>query len=136
MSRENTTLDDIASVIGLNATVKLAAWFGGLGNMFVPREATEGQLLVKLIGLSAAKLMTAEWGGEHVAVPMLSQYEYERRRHMIGRMLVNGFGCAEVARHMQMSQRRVEQVCRELEQAGLISIVAPTRKQKQPQVDG
>ena len=127
MGQENTTLDDIAAVVGLSATVKLAAWFGGLGNLYVPNTAAEGQVLVKLIGMPAAKRMTQEWGGEHLAVPRLSNYEDEMLRHLIGRMLENGFGSGEVARHMQMSQRRVQQICRELEQAGLIKIVVQQR---------
>lgn len=128
MGQENTTLDDIAAVVGLSATVKLAAWFGGLGNLYVPNTAAEGQVLVKLIGMPAAKRMTQEWGGEHLAVPRLSNYEDEMLRHLIGRMLENGFGSGEVARHMQMSQRRVQQICRELEQAGLIKIVVQVRQ--------
>lgn len=128
MGQENTTLDDISAVVGLSATVKLAAWFGGLGNLYVPNTAAEGQVLVKLIGMPAAKRMTQEWGGEHLAVPRLSNYEDEMLRHLIGRMLENGFGSNEVARHMQMSQRRVQQICRELEQAGLIKIVVQQRQ--------
>lgn len=120
MTSKNTTLDDLANVIGFSATVKLAAWFGGLGNMYVPEVVEEGQLLVKLIGWPAAVRLTTEWGKEHIAVPPLHECEDALNRRLIGRMLENGFSAREIARHQRMSPRRIEQIRRELERAGLI----------------
>ena len=124
--QSKTTLEDISAVVGLTATLRLAAWFGdGTSNAYVPQEAEEGQLLVRLIGLPAAKALSKEWGGEHLAVPRLRDYEDDMRKKAIGRMFEKGFGSREIAAHLRISERRVQQICRELEVAGLIAIVGP-----------
>lgn len=122
MPQENTMLDDISAVVGLTATVTLSAWFGGLGNLWVPLDAVDGQLLVRLIGMPAARRMTQEWGGTFLSIPPLTAYQAETQRHLIGRMSDKGFAISEIARHVGLSPRRVQQVCRELEQVGLIGI--------------
>lgn len=124
--QSKTTLEDISAVVGLTATLRLSAWFGdGTSNAYVPQEAEDGQLLVRLIGLPAAKALSKEWGGEHLAVPRLRDYEDDMRKKAIGRMFEKGFGSREIAAHLRISERRVQQICRELEVAGLIAIVGP-----------
>ena len=132
MDIKNTTLDDLSAVIGFAATLRLSAWFGNGGNVYVPEHAMEGQLLVKLIGLSAASALSAEWGLQHISVPRLSGYEDDVTRRMVGRMFEHGMGSREVAMHMRISERRVQQICRELECAELISIVSPHTMAKKP----
>lgn len=126
MEMRKTTLEDISAVIGLTATLRLSAWFGdGTSNAYVPSVAEDGQLIVRLIGLPAAKALSKEWGGEHLAVPRLRDYEDDMRKKAIGRMFERGFGSREIAAHLRISERRVQQICRELEVAGLIAIVGP-----------
>lgn len=131
MELRNTTLDDVAGVIGFSATLRLAAWFGDGGNVYVPEKVEPGQVLVKLVGLGAAQRLCDEWGGEHLALPRLRAYEDDVRRRMIGRMLEHKFSTREVAMHMRMSERRIQQIARELEVAGLIDVVLPTREKSQ-----
>ncbi len=125
---KNNTLDDISAVIGLSATVRLAAWFGGLSRLYVPSTVEDGQLLVKLIGMPAAKRMTTEWGGTFLVVARLTTYEDELLRNMIGSMFEAGLSIRKIARHSRMTPRRVQQICRELEQVGLIKVVVPKQK--------
>jgi len=125
MELKNTTLDDFASVIGFSATLRLAAWFGDRGNLYIPSTCAEGQLLVKLIGMSSAKRLTEEWGDQHVNVPRLRQYEDDLTKREIGRLLSHTMSTREIASTKRMSERRVQQICRELEAAGLIDIVMP-----------
>lgn len=131
MELRNTTLDDVAAVIGFSATLRLAAWFGDGGNVYVPEKVSEGQVLARLIGISAAQKLCSEWGGEHLALPRLRAYEDDVKRRMIGRMLEHQFSTREVAMHMRMSERRVQQIARELELAGLIDVVAPAREKRE-----
>lgn len=129
MKTHKTTLEDISAVVGFTATARLAAWFGdGNQNVYVPKKVEEGMLLVKLIGMSAAKRLVSEWPGKHLAVPTLRDYEDDRRKRFIGRMLESGFSDREIAGRLRVSERRVAQVCRELEVAGLINIVVPRQK--------
>jgi hypothetical protein len=126
MNQKNTTLDDLSALIGFSATVKLAAWFGGI-SLWIPDVVEEGQVLVRLVGMSSAAKLTQEWGCSFVYMPPLNAYEDEVQRRQIGRMLEKGFGSKEIARHNRLSERRVQQLARELEQQGLIEIVVPRK---------
>lgn len=130
MDSQNTTLDDIAAVIGFTATTRLAAWYGNGNNLFVPAMVEDGQVLVRLIGRSAAERLSGEFGGDWLAVPRLTNYDEDVRRHRISCMLSKGFSTREVSRHERISERRVQQLCRELEQAGLIEPVGPDKAAK------
>jgi len=131
MPLQKTTLEDIAAVVGFTATLRLAAWFGdGTSNCYVPLVAEEGQLIERLIGLPAATALSNEWGGDHLAIPRLRDYEDDMRKKAIGRMFEKGFGSREIAAHLRISERRVMQICRELEVAGLIEIVGPRDREK------
>lgn len=126
MNLRNTTLDDLASVVGFTATVELSAWFGDSDhNLWVPTTLDEGMLLPKLIGMPAARRMVEAWPGEHLAVPRMQGFEEAARRRFIGRLLERGFSTKETASRLRISERRVQQICRELEQLGLIEIVLP-----------
>ena len=121
----NTVLDDIAAVIGFSATLKLVAWFGdGIANLYVPAIAEEGQLLPRIIGLSAAKAMSKEWPKKHLNVPRLHNYETELRKRHIARMIEKGYSLREIAGQLQMSERRVSQVKEELRSSGLLTEAA------------
>lgn len=133
MEIRNTTLDDVAAVIGFSATLRLSAWFGDGGNLYVPEHVSEGQVLARLIGMSAAERLSKEWGGEHLALPRLRAYEDDLRRRMVGRMLEQRFSSREIAVHMRMSERRVQQIARELESAGLIDVVVPQKGDRKMQ---
>lgn len=135
MEIHKTTLEDISAVIGFTATLRLSAWFGdGTSNCYVPLVAEDGQLIERLIGLPAATALSREWGGEHLAVPRLRDYEDDMRKKAIGRMLEKGFGSREIAAHLRISERRVQQICRELEVAGLIAIVGPRERESENEV--
>lgn len=128
MDIRNSTLDDISAVIGFTATLRLAAWFGDDGNnLYVPEKAEEGQQLVKLIGLSAAQRLSEEWGLQHLSVPRPTAYEEDSKRHLICRLIGKGCSTREVSHMVRMSERRIQQICRELEVAGLMAVVVPVK---------
>lgn len=122
---KNTILEDVAAVIGFTATLRLVAWFGDRGNLYIPDKVEEGQLLVRLIGMSAAKKLTQEWGHQHIHVPRLRQYEDDLMKREVGRLFEHNMNSREIASMKRVGERRVQQICRELEIAGLISIVTP-----------
>ena len=132
MEIKNTTLDDLSAVVGFSAALRLSAWFGNGGNVYVPGTARENQLLSKLIGISAAKALSEAWGSEHIAIPRISQYEDDVLKREIGRMFEHGMGSREISMHKRISERRVQQICRELECAELISIVSPDTFSSKP----
>lgn len=128
MSHKNTTLDDISAVIGFSATIRLAAWYGDLHKCYVPKTVKAEHPLVALLGVSAAEKLTKEWGGKMLSIPRLQQYSTWTTRQRIGEMLQAGVPTQHVAVHLGISERRVQQICRELEVAGLIPPIAPIKK--------
>lgn len=127
MELTNTALDDLSSVIGFTATLRLAAWFGDSGNLYVPVQAAEDQVIAKLIGVANARRLSTQWPGEHINVPRLSDYEVDMRRGAIATMLDRGMSTREISHILHIGERRVQQICRELETAGLIDVVGPPK---------
>ena len=138
MELKNSTLDDLAAVVGFTAALRLSAWFGDLGNLYIPGQVEDGQLLVKLIGKSAAEKLSQEWGQQHISVPRLTGYEEDARKRLIGQLLTKGFTTREVSHMARLSERRVQQICRELETAGLIPVISPKKSPEKtgPQSSG
>lgn len=131
MKLHKTILEDIGAVVGLTAALRLAAWYGDAPTrLYVPLVAEEGQVLVKLIGMPAARALVAEWPGESLAIPRLRDYEDDVRKHNVGRMLEQGFSTRETAVALRIGERRVQQICQELELAGLIAPIGSAKKKK------
>lgn len=121
MELRNTTLDDIAGVIGFTPTLRLSAWFGAGNNLYVPEVVEDDQVLVRLLGRQNAERMAEAFPCEHLAIPRLTVYEEDSRRLRIAMMLSSGQSTRQVASFERMTERRVQQICRELETAGLIA---------------
>lgn len=121
-TRSNTTLDDIAGVIGFTATLRIATWYGGQ-NLYVSPTPDESMQLVRLIGMPAAQRLAAEWGGERVAVPTMWAYEEDQRNRLVGNLLKRGISTKEIARDMGMTERRIQQIRRVLEDLGAVPLV-------------
>lgn len=123
MDIRNTTLDDISGVIGFTATLRLSAWFGANNNLYVPEIVEDEHLLVRLIGRSAAERMAVAFPREHLAIPRPTSYEEDARRWRIATLLERGLSTRQVSVFEKIGERRVQQICRELEVAGLIAPV-------------
>lgn len=123
---QNTTLEDLATIIGFGATVKLSAWYGGT-NVYIPKQTQEGQKLVKLIGFAAAKRLSDEFGVEHLAVPKLTGALREQRTVLIYHRASAGHSDKEIAAEVGLHERRVSQIRCELEAKGLLE-KTPSKK--------
>lgn len=119
MQLRNTTLDDLAAIIGFTATVRLSSWFGGK-NLYVPKSVEPDGALAALVGMSAAKRLSAEFGYDHLAVPSLATALREGRYAKMCEMMANGRSMGEVALAMEMGLRRVQQLRVEFEALGLL----------------
>jgi len=121
LNRPNTTLDDIAAEIGFSATLRLSAWYGDANPLYVPATVADHQIIMRLLGQSAAQRMAKAFGGEYLAVPRITSYEEDCRRHKVAVLATKGFSMKEISRMVNLSERRVQQICRELEQTGIIA---------------
>lgn len=128
MQSKNTTLDDLAAIVGFTATVKLSMWFGSRkNNLYVPKVATEDHLLAKLIGLPAMRRLVAEFEGEHLSIPGLHGVFVEGRNALIRDRLLQGHGTREIALETGLTERRVLQLRREFEQMGLLPLIISSK---------
>ncbi len=124
MEVRNTTLDDLAAIIGFTATLRLAVWFGDRkANLYVPDKVTDGQLLVGLIGESAARRLSDEFGRQHINVPGLNSALREKRYALIHQRLLAGRGSRDIAAETGLSERRVAQLRIDFERLGLLPMV-------------
>lgn len=131
MPYRNTTLDDLAEVIGFTPTLRLAAWFSldkSKEKMYVPANVNESQLIPRLVGMSVAERLAKEFPNELLAIPSLRQYDDTLRKRRVALLLGKGLNWGQVSQLENISERRVQQLCRELEQAGLIDALGPVEK--------
>ncbi|UZZ64568.1 late transcriptional activator [Curvibacter phage PCA1] len=119
---KNSTLDDIAAVIGFSATVRIAAHYGGR-DLNIPKHVSELHPIAKLIGVSALNRLHAEWQGERVTVPTLTFAETEVRNARILAELQQGASIEQIAAVERITVRRVQQLRRDFEAAGLLPLV-------------
>lgn len=121
-TRMNTTFDDLAGVIGFTATLRIAAWYGGQ-NLYIPAQPDETMQIVKLVGLPCAKRLAESWGTETIAVPTMWAYEEDQRNRLVGNLLNRGMSPKDIARDMGVTERRVQQIRRVLEEMGVLPLV-------------
>lgn len=129
MQLRNTTLDDLAAIVGFTATARLAAWFGGR-NLYVPEQAHPDSVLASLVGMSAAKRLSSEFGREHLAVPSLGIALRDSRYAKICDLMAKGTSLGEIALQMNMGLRRVQQLRVEFEALGLLKERAESPQKK------
>lgn len=122
--RQNSSLDDVAAVIGFTATLRLVAWYGDTNaQVYVPETAVEDHEFARLIGLAAFRRLAEEWGGQHLAFPTLDAYEEDCRNRLVKQLLERGMSPREIARIVGLGERRVQQIRRTLEDAGLLPLI-------------
>lgn len=119
MDVKNTTLDDLAPIVGFTATVRLTAYFGGK-NMTVPKHVSEKHVLAKLIGMSAARKLSDEYAGCRFWVPTLHVAEIELRNAKVLEQLRNLVSTDKIAASTGLTVRRVQQLRAQFETAGFL----------------
>lgn len=132
MELQNSILDDLAAVIGFSATARLAAWYGYGNSLYIPIHVDENQTLVRLIGLPAAKALTKSWPGQFLSLHPLRGYEQEVVRYRVSRMTTMGATHREIASIVGLGERRVQQIQRELLDAGLLTNSVGKSMQEKP----
>lgn len=133
MEQRKTILEDLSGVIGFTNTLKLMAWFGGdhKRRLYIPLTFDPDQIMAKVIGEDSARRLIQEWPGEFLSVPSLPDYEADVRKRKVKRMIEQNFGTQEIAGFLEMSERRIQQICRELELAELIPVQGPQKSPKE-----
>jgi len=105
-SQKNTVLDDLSAIIGLRATVLLAAWWGGR-NIVIPAQRPETSVIAKVIGVEATRRLSESYGAEQIFIPSLNWFEEVRRAKQVHALRARGIPDAEIAQIMVMTRREV-----------------------------
>ena len=119
MPRPNSTIEDVCAVIGFTATTRLIDWFGGT-NIYVPSEASDDHTLACVIGMPALRALCLEFGDLTVWIPATVHTEHIATKKQVAELLKNGGGSRTVSEATGLSQRHVQRLRRELEDAGLV----------------
>jgi len=105
-SQRNTVLEDLSAIIGLRATVLLAAWWGGR-NIVIPATRPETSVITKVIGVEATRRLSDAYGAEQIFIPNLNWFEEVRRAKQVHALRARGIPDAEIAQIMVMTRREV-----------------------------
>ena len=124
MDTKNTTLDDLAPIVGFTATIRLTAYYGGK-NMTVPKHVSEKHVLAKLIGMSAARKLSVEYAGCRFWVPTLHVAEIEMRNAKVLERLRCRVSTDKIAAETGLTVRRVQQIRAGFESAGFLPEILP-----------
>lgn len=124
MDVKNTTLDDLAPIVGFTATIRLTAYYGGK-NMTVPKHVSDKHVLAKLIGMSAAKKLSDEYAGCRFWVPTLHVAEIELRNAKVLERLRCRVSTDKIAAETGLTVRRVQQLRAQFETAGFLPEILP-----------
>lgn len=115
----NTILEDIAAEIGLASTLTLIMWYGG-SNLFVPSKVTPRHALAKLIGEAGMRALVNRWGNEWLYISTARAADRVGRSRILWERLSTGASSSEIAADLGLTRRRVEQIKRDLEEAGFV----------------
>jgi hypothetical protein len=117
--RPNSTIDDVCAIIGWSATVRLVTWFGG-SNIYVPSTADPGHPLASLMGLPALRALCHEFSDQTLWIPATTSKADLEVKKAVAKALLKGRGSLAISIEVGISQRQVQRIRRELEDAGLV----------------
>lgn len=81
---DSLAFDQVAAVIGSPATLMLCERFGGI-NLYVPHNMHASHPIAEVIGIDAAKLLSAQFTGDYILLPNISRRRetHNRRREVL-----------------------------------------------------
>lgn len=125
VSSPNTTLDDIAAVIGFTPTITLMQWFGGT-NIYIPKVAKEGHFIANVVGISAMARLVSEYADSTLYVPAKAasgKTMFGHNKREIVELLRDGKKTHEIAQKTGLHPRLVQRVKVQAMESGAMEIV-------------
>lgn len=106
--RTTTGVEQLSEVIGLHATLRLVAGWGGL-TLYVPDKYDPGHMITKVIGEEAALNLELEYGGQTLVVPKTDLRAIETDVSVI-KLSVEGASPRTIAKALKVTTERVKQI--------------------------
>ncbi|TNC80693.1 MAG: hypothetical protein C9356_12395 [Oleiphilus sp.] len=104
---------ELASVIGLPATLKLGEAYNGV-RLYVPNEAHADHDVVKIIGMEAFEALVDAYRSEELSFPKLDAAVRQIKYRLIAEMTAARVPSRDIALNTGYTQRRVQQIRAEL----------------------
>lgn len=105
------TLHEMARVVGVEGVRKLVDAYGGV-RLYVPQSVDQDHPLAELLGLAAARAMSAELGGDVIDVPRCHLAVKRARDAALVRDAAQGMSQRDLARKYGMTERNVRLIWR------------------------
>lgn len=122
MQQTNTILEDIGAEIGYHATANLCGWFGGK-IIWIPREASPGHTIAKVIGMNAFERLAKDFGDQRLFVPKDAHQSLVRRRRQVHDLVRQGKTSSEIGATLGITRNQAHNIRRELEDTGLLPMI-------------
>lgn len=127
---QNGIIEDLGAVLGVSATNRLIAVFGGR-SLYVPETMTAGHPIALVLGeLPAARLVEA-FGGETLSnLPTDEECARLRRVRDVAELIKNGINPQVIGRLVGVSTKQVVRYRAEAETLGLLPVVFGTDRDR------
>lgn len=122
LRKQNGLAEDLGAVIGLTNTLRLCGTRGGK-TLYVPKTFIAGHLLARLLGEAAFRGMIAEWGGETIDVPALTDFGRYQRIRKAAELHVNGKSLHTIALLTGVTYQQAKNDQRTAELLGIVPTV-------------
>lgn len=123
MQIKNGLIEDLGSIMGAEATLRLIAIYGG-GTLYVPMHVeAEAHPIARLVGAIAFRNLQREFGGETITLPVCEEFHRLGRVRQVARAFRLGLRTGEISALLGISQRQVANYRRQAEELALIQEV-------------
>lgn len=127
--KKHGMLEDVAAEIGFTAATTLVDWFGGFGQIAIPKEATEDHPIGLAIGMPAFKRLVKIYEGAEPHERFLwmnngENREIARRDRLIAVLVaIGGLGSKQIASITGMSESSVRYSQLRVERIGILPMI-------------
>lgn len=115
-------LDDIAQVIGFNATLRMLAIFGG-SRIYIPETIPAHHVIARTIGPDLARALAERFAREQLEIPAAETFVLLQRIRRVAGLLRAGIDPRDIAGIIGISSRQLCRYRAEAEEMGLLDMV-------------
>ncbi len=102
-------LAQVAAVAGFQVACDLGEALGG-SRVHVARRPRQGTLLVKAVGLEAARAIARVYGGETIPIPQEPATDRARKQSEIVKRIEQGYSVERICRDLKVDRRTVQRL--------------------------
>lgn len=110
---------DLAGLVGLTPALHFVERWGGVMNLYVPKDVAADHELAQVMGLEAARAMSARYGGDYIEnIPRCVEALRRARDRAIQRRLEEGASPAVLCLEFGLTERHIRRILANARAAG------------------